>query len=64
MTTTFNCPSCHAKNERTGPEIGCAACGFGTPHPQHEAQPTPPEPRREESVPAPPGYQGKYLVEN
>ncbi len=63
MTTTFNCPSCKAKNERTGPEVGCAACGFGkTPH-QHEVQPQPREPRREEAVPPPPGYRGEYLTE-
>jgi len=66
MTTTFNCPSCKATNERRGPEVGCAACGFGKPghdaH-RHEVQPSSPEPRREESVLPPPGYQGKYLVE-
>jgi hypothetical protein len=64
MTTTFNCPSCKAKNERRGPEVGCAACGFGRQGEHtHEVQPSPHAPRREEAVPPPPGFQGKYLTE-
>jgi uncharacterized Zn finger protein (UPF0148 family) len=66
MSTTFNCPSCKTKNVRKGPEVGCAACGFGhsaNEQHTHETQPTPSEPRREEAVPPPQGFTGKYLTE-